>query len=46
MNKVLVDFVSVYPGPAVKSHRTEASRLMEEAKGPGVNFGLDSVCVQ
>ena len=40
---VLVGFVSVYPGPAGKSHRAEASRLVEEAKAePGVNFGLDS----
>ena len=30
MNKVLVRFVSVYPGPAGKLHRAEASRLMEE----------------
>lgn len=43
MNKVLVAFVSVYHGQAVKSHRAEASRLMEEAKVKhGINFGLDS----
>jgi hypothetical protein len=43
MNKVLVGFVSVYRGLAVKSHRAEASRLMEEAKmNPGINLGLDS----
>lgn len=43
MNKVLVMCVSVYRAPAVKSHRAEASRPMEEAKvKSGLNFGLDS----
>ena len=43
MNRVLVGFVSVYPVPAGKSHRAEASRLMEVAnmKKPQVIFGLD-----
>jgi hypothetical protein len=43
MNKVLVGFVSVYHGPAGKSHRGEANRLMEVAKmkKPQVNFGFD-----
>jgi len=42
MNKVLVGFVSVYHGLAAKSHRAEASRLMEEGKEgePEVTFGL------
>jgi hypothetical protein len=43
MNKVLVDFVSVYRGPAVKLHRAEASRLTEEVNVKhGIYFELDS----
>ena len=42
MNKVLVGFVFVYHGLAAKSHRAEASRLMEEGKEreSGVSCGL------
>ena len=47
MSKVLVGFVSVYPGPAGMSRRVEANRLMEVAKMKSqVNFGLDSLNVQ
>lgn len=42
MNKVLEGIVSVYRGPAVKSHRAEASHLMEEGRVrvAGVTSGL------
>jgi hypothetical protein len=42
MNKAREGFVSVYLGPAVKSHRVEASRPMEVVKvrDLGVTFGL------